>query len=150
MHSIDKNIRNTIRQLIANGIAPYEKSIAPIIRSIYEANCGIVCDEHISFSHLEQTPFNKTDNRPLLFIGLKDRKDPLDVVWSILHEYGHIQQGPPGLDEVLKTENAEQAREKDAWDRAQCMMEQDPALKIYARHFTDYRDALLSSYSKHS
>jgi len=150
MHSIEINIRNTMSQLIANGLGPYEKSIAPVIRSIYEANCGIICDEHLPFSHLAQTPFNKAENRPLLFIGLKDRKDPLEVVWSLLHEYGHVQQGEPTLAEILKDGNAKQAREKDAWNRAELIMAADPFLRQYAQHFSQYRDTLLGSYSKNS
>ncbi|MCD8739059.1 hypothetical protein LT679_00470 [Mucilaginibacter roseus] len=102
------------------------------------------------FSRLEQTPFNKVNNRPLLFTGLKDRKSPLEVVWSILHEYGHILQGTPNLDEILRKGDAEQVREKDALDKAQELMERDPALHVHAADFMRFRDALLHSCSKNS
>jgi len=80
-----------------------------------------------------------------LFIGIKDRVDPLTIVWSILHEYGHTLQ-PNITDEIHISPVLTLEREADAWDRAENKLMDFNISPADLESFKTFRGARLQSY----
>lgn len=80
-----------------------------------------------------------------LFIGIKDRVDPITLVWSVLHEYGHTLQqkitDEIHLSPVLKLE-----RETDAWNRAEHKLTDFNISAADLESFRSFREQRLQCY----
>jgi Zn-dependent peptidase ImmA (M78 family) len=91
-----KKIFQTVRELVDKGkLSDFQAELYLIIKEIYTEKCGIVCEDEEKYSRIEPMPFS--ESKPIIHIGLKDRESPVDIIWSILHEFGHLLQGVDGL-----------------------------------------------------
>ena len=145
---LERQISQAVSYLVVEGnLAAYENELTLIVTAIFGRNCGLVCKTTLPSSHLAQTPHNP-DNRPIMHIGLLGRKQPLEIIWSMLHEYGHVLQGSAALKEVELDKSLEYPREKDAWDKAEIELVKYPRLVANISEFYDYRDFALNTYEK--
>jgi len=111
---MERQISQTLRNLIIEGrLGNYTAELQIIIANIYHHNCGIICENLAPSSWISQTPHNNT-NRPLIHIGLFARNKPLDIIWSILHEFGHVLQDAEDLIIAKVDTDFEYVREMDA------------------------------------
>lgn len=146
---VNRKIAQTVRNLVDEGhLSDFKAELELIVAKIYQLDCGIVCEKLEKSSWLTQTAHKK--NRGLMHIGLKDRWTPVDIIWSILHEFGHLLQDVEELPVVEEDIALKYFREKDAWDRAEIEMKTYPKLASLAKQFYSYRDAQLISYQKGS
>lgn len=80
-----------------------------------------------------------------LNIGILNRLYPTTVLWSVLHEYGHILQETRTeavrLDPVLTL-----ARETDAWDKAEQLLPQFHLPGEMLNSFQQFREERLDDY----
>jgi hypothetical protein len=115
MNSIDESkVKNIVRHLVEKGnLLSYKEELVIIISKVYFEGCFIHVDEHKSSSSITSNPFRPSNSRTLV-IGIKDRNEPIEILWSILHEYGHIIQGHPSPD-ILKDRQLQYEREAEAW-----------------------------------
>jgi len=146
---VERQIGQTVLNLTVEGhLIDFKRELEIIVANIYKQNCGIVCEKYQRWSWITQTPHNK--NRSLIHIALMDRKTPVDIIWSILHEFGHVLQDVAELPLAKKDPLLELAREKDAWDKAETEVKKYPKLALLAEQFYSYRDKQLTSYNKGS
>jgi hypothetical protein len=76
-------------------------------------------------------------------INVRDRENPLHIIWDLLHEYGHFFNGP--VDD--KTDKNKVAlREYRAWQFASDFFNVFPELQPYRAEFNKYRQVCFSSY----
>lgn len=139
--------RNNLRQLF--GIVPELKSFEPIISQLfsefYLKKAIIIIDPLLGSSHLGQTRFNTISRNFELFIGTRER-EPLEILWSIFHEYGHLQQDRPTSEEATDGTLAKYLRERNAWEIGQNKFLEFDILKTHLDNFEAYRSTCQSSY----
>jgi len=80
-----------------------------------------------------------------LVIGVKDRKDPMEIIWSAFHEWGHLSQ-PPQTEEIRLNPQLTYNRESEAWDIAEIKLKEFPHLVPELAKFYAHRDYCLSDY----
>ena len=80
-----------------------------------------------------------------LFIGIKDRLDPVTLVWSVLHEYGHTLQ-PNITDEIHLSPVLKLERERDAWKRAEHKLMDFNISAADLESFRSFRESRLQRY----
>ena len=80
-----------------------------------------------------------------LVIGAKERKYPMEIIWSSFHEWGHLSQ-PPQTDEIRLNPQLTYFRESEAWDIAELKMEEYPSLVPHLYMFYAHRDYCLNDY----
>ncbi|PWS26167.1 hypothetical protein DHW03_15335 [Pedobacter yonginense] len=139
---------STIRELIAAApdLLPFEQVIDQLLSEFYDGGASIIIDSRRISSYLAQTPFNSRTRNFELFIGVRDRKTGLNILWSIFHEYGHLIQDRPTGEELIEGTNAKYLREIDAWDKAQKRLLEFDNLIPYFNDFKIYRSTCTSSY----
>ncbi len=79
-------------------------------------------------------------------ISLKSNQysNPLDIIWTILHEFGHHLSGlPNGKEKSIE-------RERQAWDLGQKILNEFPKLKVKEKDFENFRDTCLINYKKYN
>ena len=144
---LEKKINQTVLNLVVEGgLLEYKPELELIVAEIYRHDCGIVCEKHATSSWIAATPHNK--NRSLIHIALKNREKPIDIIWSMLHEFGHVLQDVKELPLAKSDSVLEHAREKDAWDKAEMEMNKYSNLVLLTDDFHSYRDKQLNSYRK--
>lgn len=70
--------------------------------------------------------------------------DPIEIIWTILHEFGHHISGKPALsiDSLL----TKISREKIAWELGRPIAMQFPSLAIKIDSFDKYAEACIQTY----
>jgi hypothetical protein len=74
-------------------------------------------------------------------IRLKLNKDIVkseNIIWDILHEYGHCLSGIPKIPSII--------REIEAWHKAYIILLKYPELQIMEKSFFDYQKSCLETY----
>ncbi|TKC04245.1 hypothetical protein [Pedobacter frigoris] len=140
--------RNTLRGLFASipDLKPFEQVIDILFSEFYSKDAIIIIDSQINSSHLAQTPRNMLSRNFELYIGIREREDPLDVLWSIFHEYGHLLQDRPTDQELIEGTYAKYLRELDAWGLGETKFLEFDILKPYLNNFKTYRTMCQNSY----
>lgn len=81
-----------------------------------------------------------------VYIGTKKRQDPLSLIWSIAHEYGHLCQAPPTDLEKKYCTREKYLREVDAWNIAETWLQDQPFYQHHWPDFIRFRNSRLESY----
>jgi ribosomal protein S18 acetylase RimI-like enzyme len=81
-----------------------------------------------------------------LQIGVAKRDDPLTLIWSLFHEYGHFCQDEPTEAEKKDHTQEKYDREADAWRIAEEKLRAESFYQDNKRSFELYRDEALKSY----
>lgn len=134
----EKKVKNFIKEICTKGdILQYEQIINTQTHKIVEKGCSISCRYDRGHSVFEQQP----DKPPHIRISLIDKKPtPLNIIWAILHEYGHLVSGNK------KKEDDTIDREELAWENAQKELKEYPELLKEESSFLAYKTFCLNSY----
>jgi len=140
--------RNMLRELFASipDLKSFEEVFDELFEEFYSKDAIIIIDLLINSSRLAQTPNNTISRNFELYVGIKERKNPLDILWSIFHEYGHLLQARPTDQELIEGTNAKYLREMDAWDLGEKKLLTFKNLKPYLDDFNIYRSKCQMSY----
>ena len=94
----------------------------------------------------DTTPSSIIWNEKIIRLNLSDKREKgLPVMWDLLHEYGHLMDGDPGIKKLSIEEII--LREKSAWDKAQGVIEKILSSLISSiPQFQAHRDKCLESY----
>ncbi|MFC7524152.1 hypothetical protein ACFQRK_09375 [Parapedobacter sp. GCM10030251] len=142
------NKKNNLRQVSDKvpGSSKYMNILDDLLELFYQKDTAIVVDANLEKSRLEQTLNNHENRNFRLYIGISNRTEPLEVIWSLLHEYGHLLQRPPTDLEQTDGTPEKYEREKDAWRKAEDKFTEYSALCTYFDNFQAYREFSESSY----
>jgi len=106
-------------------LVPHEKLLTDLFTAVHAEGSRIEFDEKRNDCHFESDGYEK-----ILTIGTTKRNDPLSIIWSIAHEYGHACQKYATANEKVLFSQANYEREADAWNRGQQWLRNT----IYYRH----------------
>lgn len=81
-----------------------------------------------------------------IIVCLKQRPDPLTLIWSLAHELGHLQQEEPNAKERREFTLEKFHREEDAWKNAERWLADQPLFWYQWEHFFRFRHERLESY----
>src|SRR5438105_312416 len=118
-------------------LSNFREFLTSIITEIENSDCKIGCND------IERTSvLRPTENGYLIHIGLIE-KEPLHVLWDILHEFGHFQSGHKENHEI------EYKREIEAWGFAHLKMMKYAELVPHENNFKLYKEDCVASYRKY-
>ena len=120
----------------------YREELRVIFDMIELGGCNISSrtDEHSS-----QHSFSKEGC--MIRVSLKScYDDPLDIIWTILHEYGHHLSGMSAVGRLSREHKLD--RERKAWDHAEKLLPQFPRLFQNKEAFNHYREQCLNTYNE--
>lgn len=81
-----------------------------------------------------------------LIIGVGNRTSNKDILWSIIHEHGHLQQSKPNEKEQEDGSVEKYLREKDAWEKGEKMFQKFEILMPYKLEYISYGETCLKTY----
>lgn len=81
-----------------------------------------------------------------VIVCLRERPDPLTLVWSLAHELGHLLQDEPQGNERREFTLQKFRREEDAWKQAERWLDNKPLFLFQWEHFYKFRHERLESY----
>lgn len=117
----------------------YHATLEAIILRIEKDGCQVMTRTDISSSTYEAYP----NGLRIARVSLKDVDDPMNIIWRLLHEYGHYKSG--------ERNNSDRTidREERAWKEAERLIADYPDLLARKDHFTQCREHDLGTYRKH-
>jgi hypothetical protein len=117
----------------------FENTLIQIVDKIENSNCRITTRTDISASSCQQSIGDSTDS--VIRISLKNKRaDSIEVIWDILHEYGHLISGARA--EI----QSDLEREIEAWKFANLELDNYPDLQCYVKQFNMYKQRCLETY----
>lgn len=125
----------------------YENVLFELLKTFYDKESRIVIELTWDTSELEQTQYNKTSKNYVLHVGIKNRVNPMEIIWSILHEYGHLQQNPPTLEEQTYCTEEKYNRECGAWKIGEKKFYEFKELLGFKEGFLNYAEICGESYN---
>lgn len=81
---------------------------------------------------------------PIIRLNPKNNADPLDIIWTLLHEYGHFLSGKPATSRLNSQQKFE--RELLAWEYADKELINFRMLDEYKQLYFSYRAYCLKTY----
>jgi hypothetical protein len=105
-----------------------------IIIRIEEGGCTVMTRYDISSSSYQ--PYRE----PIIRVSLKNVGEPLNVIWRLLHEYGHYLSGP------LKPGDLPLQREELAWKQADQLVQEYPELILRMEDYKRCKEHDLNTY----
>ena len=140
----DSKEKKLVDEFCAKGsLHEYSEILYSIFERIKEAGCRISAREDSAISNHDF----ETDKCQIRISLLKVYDDPLEIIWTILHEFGHHLSGRidrAKLDDPI----FRMAREQEAWDRARIEVLIYPVLADNISHFDSYSLRLLDNYKR--
>ncbi|WP_298152237.1 hypothetical protein [Flavobacterium sp.] len=126
---------------IEGNLGQYRNELEIIFNLIEAAGCRISSrtDEHSS-----QHVFEKDGCRIRISLQ-KKYENPLDIIWTILHEFGHHLSGKSSVPKFTKEQKIE--REILAWKIAEKYIIDQPRLFTEIRGFMEFKKKCLKSYT---
>lgn len=131
-----------LQELIKFGkLEDYAAELQDIIERIRQDDCEISTIYNDKCSRLEFSKIKSFKNR--IRLSLADiRLHPLDLIWDLLHEFGHHQSG-------LKQDNdIELEREELAWKLAEIELAKYPRLAEEIESFNLRKASCLKTYHR--
>lgn len=116
----------------------YRATLTQLVAMIEDDWCKVYADYSRKASSYNVT----IDEAPIIRISLLVVKEPINVIWRLLHEYGHHLSGPryPADTKIF--------REELAWKYAEPLLEKYPELLKRKVEFDQCRDHDLGTYYK--
>jgi len=118
------------------GLNDYRDTVNEILNEIHSSNCNISCRYDKVGSNIEQ--YLNHEN-PRIRISMVSIKEPLHVIWAILHEFGHFKSGKPNGEEPID-------REMLAWEIAEKDLKRYPDLLKEKDSFYRHKDYCIATY----
>jgi len=115
----------------------YRFSLVKIFAAIDLNPCKISCQYISPASSITFLP-----EGPIIRVAIKGRKNPLHIIWDLLHEYGHFVIGPNETND----KNKMAVNEYHAWKFVSKMMARLPELDRYKIEYEQYKQECLSTY----
>ncbi|MCW3102443.1 MAG: hypothetical protein JWO09_883 [Bacteroidetes bacterium] len=135
---MSNKVARTIEEIIKIGrLQKYSQEVSLIINKIHDQGC-FLSPHYIS----QQSWFSYEDSVPRIRLSLVN-KEPLHVIWDILHEFGHFLSGKTEI------QGPDYKREILAWEWAQKELILYPSLQSLMKDFEEYREGCLESYKKY-
>ncbi|MDB5123693.1 MAG: Acetyltransferase protein [Mucilaginibacter sp.] len=106
-------------------LAPHDELMTDLFTAVHAKGVRVEFCIRRPDCHLDRTRYEK-----VLTVGLANRDDPLSIIWSIAHEYGHACQEFPTENETVLFSQAKYERETDAWNKGEQWLKN----KIYYCH----------------
>lgn len=128
-----------IDELCHNGdLEDYRETIRDILSVITATGIKVSTRYDVSFSNIE----SPTDNITRIRVSLKNVKAPLNIIWQLLHEFGHFLSGKAKPGDTLLF------REELAWQFADKLLGDFPALTAHKKEYEKHKLECLNSYRK--
>ncbi len=109
----------------------YRATIKTILESIYGHGAVVSCTEHSSASSIYKNHIR---------LSTVEIKVPVNIIWSLLHEFGHYLDGP------RQPEHIQLDREINAWKIAETWVDKYPQLILKKSSFKEFRAWCMNSY----
>jgi hypothetical protein len=120
------NHERLLKEICQNGhLENYTESLDQLLKYISEAGVKVSTRYDVGYSNFE----DYTDHIPRIRVSLTNVVHPLDIVWELMHEYGHYLSGK------RKPEDITLEREILAWTHADRILHLFPE---FAKHIRDY------------
>ena len=128
-----------IDEICVNGKLEVHRKVIEDIFSAFELKpCSIACKYNGTPSVTEFNP-----NGTIIRLDVKDRESPLNIIWDLMHEYGHFFNG--SIDDK-NDKNKIAISEYKAWRFADEFFDCFLELQQYRTEFNKYRQVCFSSY----
>ena len=114
----------------------YRSVLERIIIRIEEDGCSVMTRDDIKSSSYQ--PY--IDREPIIRVSLKNVGEPLNVIWRLLHEYGHYLSGP------LEPGNLPLQREELAWKQSDQLVQEYPELLLKIDDYERCKEHDLNTY----
>jgi hypothetical protein len=123
-------------EICKNGtLEDYRTTLDNILTTIHQSGCKVSTKYNESTSSFER--YREVPAR--IRIRLAKIERPLDVIWELLHEYGHfLSQNKKALSKV--------EREELAWEHADRLLPEYPDLLKKLDEYTEHKTRCLSTY----
>lgn len=117
----------------------YNTELDEIVKCIKQNGCEISTTYIEDRSCLVSSKTSSNKNR--IRLSLKEpRSHPLDLIWDLLHEFGHHQSGPKqDTDDTIE-------REELAWELAEIELAKYPRLLQEVGNFISHKNNCLKTY----
>lgn len=126
-----------INEICKNGLLEeYRDTIRAILEEIFANGAKVSCKYNETASNIDRDRVRPYHIR----VSMIEVKHPLNIIWNILHEYGHY------LDWPVKQEDSRIDREKTAWRYAEQMLPKYPKLLDGIAYFEHHKNWCLSTY----
>ena len=139
----DKILYNHWRQIVTAipELTTHRDLVMKLFKAILAEGAMIDMKEEYTSCHHIKDLFEKA-----ILISLKKRDEPLTIIWSIAHEFGHLLQ-EEATDEEQKLYTIEKfRREEDAWKKAEQWLSIEPFFIFNWRDFFKFRHDRLNNY----
>lgn len=129
-----------INELCKNGnLEDHRETIRAMLAEINSNGARVSCKYNVAASNLDPS----LNERPTLIrVSMIDVKNRLDILWVMLHEYGHYLDWPRKPEDTIVT------REETAWKIAERELQKYSHLIPEISSFKKYRDWCLMTYYK--
>jgi hypothetical protein len=125
-----------VKEFVSYGLNEYSDEIRQILEIINSKGCRVSCHSVDQKSVCTW----KFAGGPLLRISIL-KKTPTEIIWDLLHEFGHFLDGEPDGEEQKLD------REIQAWSYASEELSKYPRLLLLKSNFESYKEKCLVSYS---
>jgi ribosomal protein S18 acetylase RimI-like enzyme len=139
----DKNLCNHWRKTVifVPELNPHRQIITELYGAIITEGARLDPNENMKYCRHTNDYIDKA-----VIVGLQQREDPLTLIWSIAHEYGHILQNEAKEKERQDYTREKYLREADAWDKAEKWLFDKPFYIYNWSSFIRFRNKRLESY----
>ncbi|SHM93454.1 GNAT family N-acetyltransferase [Mucilaginibacter sp. OK098] len=139
----EKKLFNHWRQMVTAipEITPHRELVMQLFKVIYAGGASIDMKEEYQGCHHINDWFEKK-----IIISLKKRPEPLTIIWSIAHEYGHLLQNEASDAEKKLYTIEKFKREEDAWKKAEEWLTDKPFFIFNWRDFFRFKHCRLNNY----
>lgn len=129
-----------VNELCANGnLEKFRETIKKMLTDIYQKGAKVSCKYNEAASNIDRS----LDRPKHIRVSMIQVKDPLNIIWNILHEYGHYLDWPRIVDHTVIQ------REENAWKKAEIEINKYPELIKEMESFKNHRDWCLQTYYAH-
>lgn len=117
-------------------LEPHRETLFQILSDIHENGCKVSARYDADYSNIDPNTVKPNHIR----ISLSKVSKPLDVIWILLHEYGHYLSGP------RKTQDTKIYREELAWQLADNELKKYVNLHSEMESYETCKNKCLQSY----
>ena len=114
----------------------YRNVVDVLLEMIIKKGCRISIRYDVEYSNI----VDAVDHGSHIRVSLKNVKDPLDIIWKLLHEYGHFLSGK------TKSNTSILEREELAWRYADEIVKSFPELLAHKEAYNKCKELCLNTY----
>ncbi|WP_276504974.1 hypothetical protein [Terrimonas pollutisoli] len=134
----EKNERFLNEVCFEGKLEAYRNTLSQLFSLISKNGCRVSARYDVGYSNIEESVENSNHIR----ISLIAVEDPLDIIWKLLHEYGHFLSGKRKPDDLTIQ------REELAWSFADELIKDYPDLLVHQDAYIRCKQECLNSYRR--